>query len=80
MVDRDRPRGADLVLATVASADRAALVVLRLEAPAQAPVDLARELGLAVLANEREYGDLDRREQRVQPQYGALSPSISSSS
>ena len=72
MVDRHRPRRADLVLAAVAPADRAALVVLGLDAVAQRAVDLAGELGLPVLAHQRQDRDLDRREQRVQPQHGAL--------
>src|SRR5579884_4011004 len=45
VVDRHRPRRADLVLAAVAAADRPALVVLGLHALAQGPVDLARQLG-----------------------------------
>ena len=34
-------------------------------------MDLARELGLAVLAHQRQHGDLDRREARVELQHGA---------
>src|SRR6478735_1787371 len=40
VVDRHRPRGADLVLAPVAAADRATLVVLGLDALPQHTVDL----------------------------------------
>src|ERR1022692_2429517 len=49
VVDRHSPRRADLVLAAVALADRAALVVLGLHPFAQVLVDLARKLWLAVL-------------------------------
>ena len=73
VVDRHAPRRADLVLAAVALADRAALVVLGLhDRPRSALVDLAGELGLAVLAHERQHGDLDRRQARVQLQHRAL--------
>ena len=72
MVDRDRERRADLVLAPVALADVAALVVLGAHVRAQLLVDLARLLRVAVLAQQRQHGDLDRRHRRVQPQHGAL--------
>ena len=49
VVDREAERRADLVLAAVALADRAAVVVLGLHARAQRVVHLVRELGLAVL-------------------------------
>src|SRR3954453_2235326 len=68
VVDRHPVRRADRVLAAVALANVARLVVLRREARAQLRVDLACELGVAVLAQQREHGDLDRRELRVQPQ------------
>ena len=72
VVDRHRPRGADLVLAAVAAADRAALVVLGLDMIAELAEDLGGKLGLAVLANQREHRDLHRREDRVQAQHRAL--------
>src|SRR3954454_12689775 len=68
MVDGHAPRGADLVLAAVALADRAALVEFGRHALAQVEVDLSRALGLAVLVHEREHRDLHRREPRGQPQ------------
>ena len=40
--------------------------------PAQGLVDLARLLGVAVLAQQRQHRDLDRRDARVQAQHGAL--------
>ena len=66
------PGGADLVLAAVALADRAALVELGGEAAAQVAEDLARLLRHPLLGDEREDGDLDRRQARVQAQHGAL--------
>src|SRR2546430_8368737 len=52
-VDGDRVWRADLVLAAVAAADRAALVVLRGEPAAQPLGHFARQLRLPVLAHER---------------------------
>ena len=72
VVDRDGERRADLVLAPVALADVPAGVVLGAHVPAQLLVDLARALGVAVLAQQRQHRDLDRRHRRVQPQHGAL--------
>src|SRR5829696_840814 len=72
VVDRDRPRGPDLVLAPVAPADRAALVVLGGHHALEVLVDLVRGLGLALLAQEREDGHLHRGEQRVEPEQRAL--------
>ncbi len=71
MVDRQAERRADLVLAAVALADRAALVVLDLQAAAQGGVHLACQLGLAVLADERQHRGLHGRKARVQAQNGA---------
>src|SRR6478735_8382648 len=64
VVDGEGPRGADLVLAAVAAADGTALVVLGLNSFAQVAVDLPRQLRLAVLANQRQDRDLDRRQSR----------------
>src|SRR5690606_37591004 len=61
VVDGDAPRRADLVLAAVALADRAARVVLGRHPLAQVLVDRPRPLRLAVLVDEREHRDLDRR-------------------
>src|SRR5687767_11286371 len=72
VVDRDGERGADLVLAAVALADVPARVVLGAHPGAQVLVDLARELGVTVLAQQRQHRDLDRRDLRVQPQHRAL--------
>src|SRR5215213_3409019 len=72
VVDGDAPGGADLVLAAVALADRAALVELGGEAAAQILEDLAGLLRHPLLGDEREDGDLDRRKARVQAQDGAL--------
>src|SRR5256885_760144 len=52
VVDRHAERRADLVLAAVALADRAALVVLGLHLAAQQVEGLLGELGLAILAHE----------------------------
>src|SRR3954453_18971801 len=61
VVDGDAVRRADLVLAAVALADRAALVVLALEAGAlERRVDLPRALRVALLAQQREHGPLAR--------------------
>src|SRR6478736_1809902 len=68
MVDRHAERRADLVLAAVAPADRAALVVLALHPPPDLPVHLARKLGLAVLRDKGEDGHLHGREAGVQAQ------------
>src|SRR4051812_16580356 len=54
VVDRDAARRADLVLAPVALADRAAGVELGGHQLAQVLVDPARELGLAVLVHQRQ--------------------------
>src|SRR5919202_4397771 len=62
VVDRDAPRRPDLVLAPVALADRAAGVELGRHPLPQVLVDPARELRLTVLVDERQHGDLDRRE------------------
>src|SRR3954454_7430978 len=57
VVDGHAVGRADLVLAAVALADRPALVVLALQAGAlERRVDLARALGVALLAQEREHG------------------------
>src|SRR3954469_22348519 len=72
VVDGHAERRADLVLAPVALADRAALVVLGLHAAAQRGVHLARDLGQAVLAHDGQDGDLHRREQRAQLEHRAL--------
>src|SRR6478609_9052673 len=56
VVDRDRERRADLVLAPVALADVAAVVVLDGHPLAQLLVDRARLLGVAVLAQQRQHG------------------------
>src|SRR5262249_28394814 len=69
VVDRDAQRGADLVLAPVALADGGGLVVVDIPALFQIFVDLARALGLAVLAHERQHRRLDRREAGVQAQH-----------
>src|SRR2546423_10903457 len=52
-VDRDPPRRADLVLATVAAADRAALVVLGGHSGPHGLVDLPRPLGHSLLGDKR---------------------------
>src|SRR3954449_10506563 len=63
VVDGDAVGRADLVLAAVALADRAALVVLALQPGAlERRVDLARALRVAVLTQQRKHRDLDRRE------------------
>src|SRR5215207_6530122 len=73
VIDGDAERRADLVLAAVALADRAALVVLALHPRAlERGVDLARDLGVAGLAQQRQHGDLDRRDRRVELEHGAL--------
>ena len=71
VVDRDRERRPDLVLAPVAPADRAAVVVLRRHVAPQILVDRARLLRVPGLAQQREDRDLDGRERRVQAQHGA---------
>ena len=72
VVDGHAPRRADLVLAAVALADRAALVVLGLHVRCAARRAISRaDLGLAVLAHERQHGRLDRRQARVQLEHGA---------
>ena len=63
---------ADLVLTPVPAADRAALVVFGLNQLAELAVDLLGELGLAVLAHQREDRDLHRRELGVEPQHRPL--------
>src|SRR5438309_2999500 len=72
VIDRHAEGRADLVLAAIAPADRAALVVLALHPPADLPVHLARELGLVVLCHERKHGDLHGREAGMQTQNRAL--------
>ena len=80
VVDRHAQRRADLVLAAVALADRAALVVLGLHPRAQRRDDLAGDFGLAVLLDERQHRDLHRRQPRVQLEHGArLAADVSSS-
>src|SRR5689334_11188278 len=72
VVDGDAPGGADLVLAAVALADRAALVELGGEAAAQVLEELTGLLRHPLLGDQREDGDLDRGQARVQAQDGAL--------
>ena len=72
MVHGHAPGRADLVLAAVALADRPALVVLGRQAAAQLLVDLARQLGHALLVQERHHRHLHGREPRVQAQQRAL--------
>src|SRR3954468_4543714 len=69
VIDRDRVRRADLVLAPVAPADRAAVVVLGAHPPTQRLIDLARELGMAALAQQRQDRHLHRRHRRMQAQH-----------
>src|SRR3954447_21179881 len=69
VIDRDRVRRADLVLAPVAPADRAAVVVLGAHPPPQRLVDLARELGVAALAQQRQDRHLHGGDRRMQPQH-----------
>src|SRR5919112_4529476 len=57
VVDGDAPGGADLVLAAVALADRAAFVELGGEALAEVGEDLAGLLRQAVLGDEGKDGD-----------------------
>ncbi len=72
MIDRHRPRGADLVLAPVAPADRAALVVLGLHAArGAAPVDLRASSGWPSLRTSGSTATLTGASARVQPQHGA---------
>ena len=66
VVDRHRPRRADLVLAAIAAADRARHVHLGLHPPAQVLVDPLGELRLAVLAHQRQHRHLDRGQLRMQ--------------
>src|SRR5580704_8702289 len=66
VVDRKAQRRTYLVLAAVAPADRAAVIVLGMRARAHRTVDLARELGLPVLAHERQHGRLHGSEPWVQ--------------
>src|SRR5207245_8067026 len=72
VVDRHAPGRADLVLAAVPLADRAALVVLGGHTPANLLVDLACDLRLPVLRHERQHGDLHRSEPRGEAQTRAL--------
>jgi len=60
----------DLVLAAVAAAYRSALVVLGLNAAAQGMEHAGRQLGLAVLAQQRQHSNLDRRESRGAAEHG----------
>src|SRR5690242_13484628 len=71
MVDRDPERRADLVLTAIAAADRAGLVVVDREVPAQLVVNASRALRLSVFPQEGEHGGLVRRETRVKSQRGA---------
>src|SRR2546421_8626388 len=72
VIDRHAEGRADLVLAAIAPADRAALVVLALHPPADLPVHLARELGLVVLCHQGKHGGLHRREAGMQAPSRAL--------
>ncbi len=72
VVDRQAEGRADLIVSAVALADRAALVVLGLRQHAHGFVDLARELRLAVLADQRQHRRLDRRQAGVQAQHRPL--------
>src|SRR5207244_3394731 len=74
VVDGHAPRGADLVLTSVAAADRAALVVLGWHPLAEVLIDLARDLGLAVLRDERQHRYLHRRDLRVEAEQDTLAP------
>ncbi len=69
VVNRKAERCSDFVLAAVTAADRAARVVLGVHPAPQLRVHLARELGLTVLADERQHRGLDGGEARVQPQH-----------
>ena len=73
VVDGDAVGRADLVLAAVALADRAALVVLALEARRACSVAwISRAtLGVAVLAQQRQHRDLHRRERGVELEHRA---------
>ena len=73
VVDRDRPRRADLVLAAVAAPDRAARVELDLEVRAQLGGQRRGALALRrVVAEQRQDRRLDRRDRGVQAQHDAL--------
>src|SRR5205814_8285761 len=73
VVDRERPRRADLVLAAVALADRRRVVVLRRNDAAQLLVQRPRLLDEPrVLADQRQDGDLHWREPRMQTQHRPL--------
>ena len=75
VVDRDRPGRADLVLAAVAAADRAARVELDLEVRAQLGGERGGALALrGVVAEQRQDRRLDRRDRGVQAQQDALAP------
>ena len=71
-VDGDAVRRADLVLATVAAADRLGVVEVGVPAARGArprdPAPSAKRL----VAGQRQHRDLDRRQPRVEPQHGAL--------
>src|SRR5437667_2556922 len=62
---------ADLVLAAVAPPDRARLVVVDREVPAERVVDAACTLGLAVFSQEGKHGRLVGGEARVEAQHDA---------
>ena len=71
-VDRDAERGADLVLAAVAAADRLGVVELGRPALAEDGGEVAglrRQVGVA---GQREHRHLDRGEARVEAEHGAL--------
>ena len=72
MVDRHAERRADLVLAAVALADRAALVVLGLHPRLERLVELTCDLGLAVLLHQWQHRCLDRCQPRVELEHRPL--------
>ena len=71
-VDRHAERGADLVLAAVAAADRAGVVEVRVPPLAQRRGHVAGLRGQVGVARQRQHRDLDRGEPGVEPQHGAL--------
>ena len=73
LVDRERVRRADLVLAPVAAADLARVVVLGDDRPAELLVQPARLRDhVLVPRDQREHRDLDGRQRRMQPEHGPL--------
>jgi hypothetical protein len=73
IVDRERERRPDLILAPVAAADRAAVVVLGAVAAAELFVECARTPHhVLVAADEREHRRLHGRHQRVETEHGAV--------